>query len=250
MLRLTAAAVLGLTAAAVPTASTSKPTPGSLPGILMTDEQLAQLTSVPVGTLPAHTGTHFDCKVREYAYEYAQKLQSWRGPHLQLRFWSTPLAFSGVFWGFTYKMTETHRRREDEGGFRQSGGASFTGSPGILSPWNPGAAGALLLSLFSLFFSHVSLFSPHFSHSLVSSPVFILGHQLATLCNQTYDSALFAATPRAHQHALPADAHKAFVDASATASDAAPGLNDASAPFASGKFTGSLTYTQRTPALD
>jgi hypothetical protein len=57
---------------------------GSLPGELMAPEQLAELaSSVPVHmrdrTKPAHTGTHFDCKVREYAYEYAQTLQQWRG---------------------------------------------------------------------------------------------------------------------------------------------------------------------------
>ena len=55
------------------------PTPGSLPGDLMTPEQLEQLRAVPLRTLPEHTGGHFDCKVREYAYEYAQSLQAWRG---------------------------------------------------------------------------------------------------------------------------------------------------------------------------
>ena len=50
MLRLAAAAVLTATAAtAMPSAPTSVPTPGSLPGVLMTDAELAQLTSVPVG---------------------------------------------------------------------------------------------------------------------------------------------------------------------------------------------------------
>lgn len=77
------------------------------------------------GTLPAHTGGHFDCKVRKYAYEYAQKLQSWRG---------------------ATKMKEVFDSLE-----------------------------------------------------------------LTTLCNQTYDSAIFAPTPLAHHHTLPADAHKAFV---------------------------------------
>eukprot|EP01043_Picozoa_sp_COSAG02_P043684 COSAG02_NODE_3829_length_6176_cov_26.434096_5_plen_512_part_00 len=46
---------------------------GSLPPELMTEQQLSQLRASP------HTGTSFDCKVREYAYEFAQKLQGWRG---------------------------------------------------------------------------------------------------------------------------------------------------------------------------
>eukprot|EP01045_Picozoa_sp_COSAG04_P027475 COSAG04_NODE_4033_length_2352_cov_2.589880_1_plen_415_part_00 len=53
---------------------------GSQPGVLLSERELAQLTSVPVSTLPAHTGTVFDCKMRAYAYEYAQTLQKWRGP--------------------------------------------------------------------------------------------------------------------------------------------------------------------------
>jgi hypothetical protein len=67
-------------------AAVASPTPGTLLGERMTPEQLEHLSSsVPVhmrngvGTKPAHTGGHFDCKVRAYAYEYAQTLQAWRG---------------------------------------------------------------------------------------------------------------------------------------------------------------------------
>ena len=145
MMRLAATAGLAASVTAIPT-------PGTLEGVGLSPEGLAQLaSSVPehIRSKPnGHAGSAFDCKVREYAYEYAQQLQSWRGAD---------------------KMKEVYDSLE-----------------------------------------------------------------LTTLCNQTFDATLFAPSPKAHTHVIPAGVLTAFVAAAGApggGNDAAAALNDQSLPF-------------------